>query len=218
MATPRATRRMLLIALGLSVLAGGAGLYASGALDGLSDPEAIRTLVRSYGALGPLVFIAIAMAAFPLMLMGPPVWASMLLWPWPSALLYSYTAAILSSVIAYGLARRGSSRQQRIPEKLERYRDGLLRRPIATVFVLRVVIWANPLVDVLIAVSGVPLRPYLVGTLVGMLPPTLFQIFLGAGLQRIGDVPAEVWVLGGVLALAAAATWALRRRRTAQAP
>jgi len=209
-------QRLLLLAVGVLLLAGGGALYATGALDGLADPEYIRALVDGQGALGPLVFIAIAMALFPLMLFGPAVWASMLLWSWPLALFYSFTAAMVASVLSYALARRGGEARQ-VPEKLERYRQGLLERPIATVFALRILLWANPVVDVLIAVSGVPMRPYLLGTLLGMLPPTVFHLFVGAGLQRFDELPAEVWLVAGALLVTGGGLWALHRRRVAQA-
>ena len=199
------------VTVGLLVLGGLGFIWSTGALDGLSDPENIRSLVHSYGAAGPLVFILIAMALMPVFMFGPPVWASTLLWSWPVALLYAFIAAVLSSLLTYLLARRSSGGQPAIPDNLKRYTQGLLTRPITTVIIIRFLLWANPVADVMIAISGVSLRPYMIGTMVGLLPPTVVHVFLGTGLQHIDAVPSGVWVLAAALVFVTGLYATLRR-------
>jgi uncharacterized membrane protein YdjX (TVP38/TMEM64 family) len=208
-------RQRQLIVVGVVVVSFLGWLYSNNAFAGISDPERIRQLVDSYGAWGPLVFVAIAMAAFPVFLFGPAVWASMLVWPWPLALLYSYIAAILASLLAFEIARRGSGGKKRVPEKLQHYTAGLLERPITTVIIVRLVLWANPVADLLIALSGVSLRAYLIGTLIGMLPPTVGHVFIGAGIQQLDGLPTEAWIAFGSLGLVLI-VWIVLRRRSAQ--
>jgi uncharacterized membrane protein YdjX (TVP38/TMEM64 family) len=60
--------------------------------------------------------------------------------------------------------------------------------------------------NVLAAVFGVPLRPFVVGTLVGLAPRVLAVVWVGAGLERLASGGAvSPWLFGaGVLATVAA--------------
>ena len=205
----------------LVLIAAGGALFLIGVPEEISDPERLAAVVDRAGAWGPILFILLAMAAFPLLLLGPPVWASVALWPWPLAFLYSYIACVASSVAVYGLARwRGYEwAQRRVSERLRRHEDRLESRPFLAVMALRLGLWGNPLVDLLIGVTKVPLRSYLVATLLGQIPATGVQIALGlGGLSIIRTVPTWVWVTAVAAGVGLVLAIRRRRRRLSQAP
>ena len=209
------SKKALGVVVGILALVG--ALWASGALDGIRDPELLKATVRGAGMWGPVVYVLVAMTSFLVLLLMVPVWASAALWPLPLAILYSSVAAVLASVITYGIARQvGHERiQRRIPDAIRRRAEPLEARPFLTVALLRVVLWANPLVDMLIAVSNVPFRTYFWASLVSLIPVTAGQVLLGAlGIDLAGQVPGWLWLAA---ALAALVWFAVRRRRTSAA-
>lgn len=200
------------------VAAAGLVLWGSGAWELLTDREALRSAVAASGAWAPVVYAALCAAAFSTFVLSGPVWVSPYLWPWPVALAYSYGACVLMSLGTYALARSFGRdwAQDRVPARLRRYEARLESAPFLTVIGLRFLLWANPLVDMLLAVSRVPLRSYVVATLLGLLPTTAFQVWLGAaGLGLAADVhlPAWTWAVVAAGAGAFLAVRLLRRRR-----
>jgi len=192
-------------------------LWGSGGWHLLTDREALRAAVEESGAWAPLVYVALCAVAFATFLLSGPVWVSPLLWHWPVAFAYSYGACALASLSTYALARAFGHDwvQARLPPRLRRYEARLESHPFLTVIALRLLLWANPLVDMLLAVSEVPLRSYLAATLLGLLPTTAFQVWLGvAGLGLAADLPSWAWaVVAGLAALFAIRLQ--RRSRTA---
>ena len=92
----------------------------------------------------------------------------------------------------------------------------LLRDPgIPAIVLVRTVPVAPYLfVNLVAGALAVPLRDYLAGTLVGLLPGVLAMGLFGAGLfQSLADpTPQAAAVLAGLVALIALAGWRLRKR------
>lgn len=210
-------RGILLVAVLLLLVA---GAWAGGVFDSLQDVEAIRAAVESAGPWGPVLYILVAMASFAVFLLSFPVWAAAAIWPVHVAFAYSFIASVLGSVLTYaltyGLGREWA--RERVPQSLAAWEERLEARPVFALLTLRFLLWANPLVDMLLAVSRVPTRAYLVGTILGLLGPTAFQVGIGAGgsaaLGYLGglDVPWWQWTLLGAAAAGAAAWWYRGRR------
>ena len=209
-----------LIALVATVAIAGLLLWATGVLDGLQDVDAIRARVDAAGAWGPALYIAVAIAGYAVFVLSFPVWASVALWPLPLAFAYSFAAALLGSLLTYGLTfllgRRWA--RERVPQSLAAWEARLEARPVVALVTLRFLLWANPLVDMLLAVSRVPPRAYLIGTVVGLVWPTAFQIALGAGggivLTMLADAGWTWWHAAVAAAIAIAAVLPLRRTAT----
>lgn len=192
-------------------------VWWSGVLGDLADPELLRARVAAAGAWGPLLFVGMAVALFAVFMLAPAIWAAPLLWPLPEALTYSLIAALAGSVGTYWLTRQLGRQwaRRRIPPRVRRWEERLEARPLATVVVLRLLLWANPLVDMLIAVNPMPVRTYMLGTCVGLVPPTAFHVALGAGGgMAIGLLPWWAWALAaGLLAVGIAAYRIAKVRR-----
>lgn len=206
-------KRLLIVLL----ITGIAGLWWFGLLEEAADADRIRSWLRQAGPLGPLLFFLVVFALLPFFLAGPPIWLSSSVWPLPLALVYSEVAGVLAGIPFFFLARRWgrSWAEGRIPDWVGRWESRLEAYPVSTVMVLRLLLWINPAVDLFVGISRVRTRDYLVGTVVGLVPPTIFQVVVGAkGMEWLADAPGWVWVAlaGGILAVLAIRAF---RRRTA---
>jgi uncharacterized membrane protein YdjX (TVP38/TMEM64 family) len=207
-------------AMGVTLLLAVAAIaiVASGRADEFADAERMAALLDRAGPLGPMLFIALIVALFPIFLIGPPIWASLALWPAPLAILYSSVGCFAASVIFYAIARSFGQEwaQPRIPDKIRKYEDRLVEHPFRTIVVMRLLIWANPAVDLLIGVSRVRPRDYLLATAVGLLPSTAAQILIvGTGLGMALELPKEIWITAGIAIGALLLVRTLRKARNA---
>lgn len=148
-----------------------------------SDPSAIQARIAEAGLWGPLVFLCLAVGMFALLMMAPVVWAATAVWPLPLAFSYSFAAALLASVFTYAAARRLDQgwQRDRIPISIQRWEDRLRAHPVSTLLALRLVLGANPLVDLFAGAAQVTARAYLLSTVVGLLVSTAFHVVLGVG-------------------------------------
>lgn len=202
------SRAPLVGCIGLAVIA----VWWIASASGLGDAERIRGLVEDAGSLAPIVFVLLTTALFWAFLLVPPVWASVAIWPLPVAFALSFTACMLGSLIMYLVARRLGPdwAERRVPAAIRRHQARLEARPLTTIVLLRIVLWANPFADLLIALSRIPLRTYLVGTAIGLVPPTAGHLLLAAGgLQAAKTLP--LWAIALVVAAIAAAFVVYRR-------
>jgi uncharacterized membrane protein YdjX (TVP38/TMEM64 family) len=205
-----------LLLLALAVVA----LIASGRMSEFANPEYIAALLESAGPFGPILFVVLIVALFPVFLIGPPIWGSLALWPAPLAIFYSSVGCIVASVVVYVLARfLGQERaQHRIPEKIRKYEERLVTNPFRTILLLRVLLWANPAVDLLVGVSRVRPRDYLLATVVGLVPTTAFHVLaVGAGFGLALKLPGEVWIAVGLAIGAFVLVRTVRNRRAESA-
>ena len=210
------------LAIGGSLLLAVAAIavVASGRAGEFASVEHLTTLLERAGPLGPLLFIALIVALFPVFLIGPPVWASLALWPAPLAILYSSVGCFAASLLFYALARSFGQEwaQPRIPDRIRKYEERLVQQPFRTIVVMRLLIWANPAVDLLIGVSRVHPRDYLLATVVGLLPSTAAQVLVvGTGLGMALELPKQVWIAVGIAIGALVLARMLRNRRAAAA-
>lgn len=194
--------------------------WSSGALDAVTETATMQVRIAQAGLWGPFLFIALAVGMFALFMLSPAVWAAAAVWPLPLAFSYSFVAALLASVITYAAARQLGQdwAQDRVPASIQRWEERLRAHPFSTIIALRLLLWANPLVDLFAAMARVPTRTYLLATVVGLLPTTAFQILLGVGGNTIaGHLPWWGWGLAAVVLLGGIFLFRkLRARRTVE--
>lgn len=175
------------IKLGLLVvfLAAILWLYESGAQQAV-DAEALQAWIRSAGAWGAVVFLAIYGLLQPLgvrsvfFLLSAP-----LIWPPVHAVLLSWLGAVLASVIAFAFARFVARdwAQARASARVRRLDDKLVEDGFRVVTLLRLVFYTTPALQFALGVSRVRFRAFLFGTVVGVLPFTLLMTLFGAQLS-----------------------------------
>lgn len=207
------------IVFGVVALAAGYAVWSGGLLE-YASPERVRATVASAGAAGPLIFIAMLVPLNLIFLAGPPIWLSATLWPAPLAILYSALGAVLASFGAYAMARYFGREWARakIPQNLRRFEERLERRPIRIVATMRVMFWLNPGIDLLIAVSRVRARDYLIATVLALVPFTALRVLIGQkGIEAALNAAPWFWptVIAVVIAVAGLRWYQVRSRRDA---
>ena len=93
--------------------------------------------------------------------------------------------AVVASVIAFGFARFVARdwAQGRAPERVRKLDDRLEQDGFRVVTLLRLVFYTTPALQFVLGISRVRFRPFLLGTIVGVLPFTLLMTLFGAQLS-----------------------------------
>lgn len=164
--------------LGLFVLLLGLGaLRTTGLLDAV-DADAVRERVSTAGSLGPALYVLIYVfglfAGAPgSILVGGGVLA---FGPLPAGLL-AYAAAMIANSLAFGLARTAAGRDgwwARGPDEktgpVYRMAQEAARRPFVGVLIVRLLLPTAVLASFALAMTGVGVRPYLLGSALGVIP------------------------------------------------
>jgi len=216
--------RWQIIALFVALNVAGASLYFVLDLGTLFDrPERFVEMIEEAGSLKPFVYVTAGTLAHFVFLNGPAVWSAPSLFGWPLAYAYGLVITLGGSFLAYALAWvfGHDAVQRHVPPRIRRFEERMERRPLTTLIVLRALLWANPLVDVFIAISNVSPILYLGVSLVMLALTTAIQVAIGMaaseGLEAANGVPLEGWIAlaaAAVLLFVAYRTWVVRTRRT----
>ncbi len=110
--------------------------------------------------------------------------AASLVWSPALALPLSWTGATLAGCTAFGFARFIGRDwvQGRIPERVQGYDEALVTKGFRTVLVLRLTLFTFGPMQLMLGVSKVRLRPYVLGTALGLLPLVAAETLIGASL------------------------------------
>jgi membrane protein DedA with SNARE-associated domain len=213
--------RWQIIALFIAINVAGAILFFAFDLGALfASPERFIDMMEDAGDLKPFAYVAAGTLAHFVMLNGPAVWAAPALFGWPIAYLYALVITLGGSFLAYALAWvfGHEAVQQHVPPRIRRFEERVEEHPVTTMLILRIVLWANPLVDVFIAMSNVSPILYLGVSLVMLALTTAIQVGIGMaaieGMEAAERVPPEAWVcLAGaaLLLFIGYRRWALQR-------
>jgi len=191
-----------------------------------TEPERFVEFIESSGNLRPFAYVAAGTLAHFVLMNGPAVWAAPSLFGWPLAYAYGLVITLGGSFLAYALAWvfGHDAVQRHMPPRIRRLEERMERRPLTTLILLRATLWANPLVDVFIAMSNVSPILYLGVSLVMLTLTTAIQVGIGMaaveGLDAAEQVPLEGWIalgIGAVLLFVVYRAWALRQGRARRA-
>lgn len=208
------------------LVSGVAWFYMSGTYERI-DPEAMRTWMRSAGAWGALLFVAAYTLLQPLGVNGLVFLVSApLIWSPTEAFALNWLGTVGTGLFSFVFARFVARDwvQARLPPRVRRFDDRLYARGFMTVFLLRLVFYTAPSVQYALGVSRVRPGPFLVGTVLGVVPFTLLMTLLGVRINawlvehpiaswpwnRIG--PAIVLIVVGFTALGVVVFRKLRAR------
>ena len=185
----------VVVALGVAVVASGLG-------DDLGDTDAVEDFLRNRGWIGPIVFVAVMWALQPLGVPGVVFMVpAALVWPAPAAIGLSWVGNMGASFLAFAFARWVARdwAQARLPERIRRWDDRLAGDGVAEVTTLRVFTGQLTPADWLLGVSSVKIRPFLIGTGIGIVPVIAIVVLAGASLGSW--LFAETWRWGSALAV-----------------
>ena len=197
----------------LLVLAGTVLLIATG----VPSVEQVRGWTGAAGWAAPVVF-ALLYAAFTLVPAPATVLsvAAGVLFGLPVGLAAAMCGAVLGATTAFGLSRGlGRSAVARIPSERLLWLDGKLsRRGLAAVIGIRLVpVIPFPALNYACGLTGIGLRDYVLGTIVGIVPSAAAYTTIGAYGADPGSVPFLLAV-GGVTVLVIGGAVVTRRRRS----
>lgn len=164
------SHRWRLVALGVVIVATVVLARATGAHESLTV-DGIRAQVASAGAWGPVGFVALFVVGELLHVPGLVFFgAALMLWGPVRGGALGSVGALLSLATSFVVVRGigGTPIGDVRAGWMRRVLDGLERRPIATVALLRAVLILNPPVTYALALSGIRFRDYFVGSALGL--------------------------------------------------
>lgn len=180
------------------------GLHERLSIDSLREHRAfLNGIVADHSLLAALAFIAIYTASTALSLPGGVVLtvAGGFLFGTLFGAIYVLFAATLGATVVFLIARTalGSALRDRAGPFLQRMEAGFKENALSYLLVLRLIpLFPFFVVNLVPAFLGVPLRTYMLGTFVGIIPGTLVFILAGAGLGSVFDQGGE-FTVGSVL-------------------
>ena len=172
-----------LIRLGLFLLSV-CGVIAAWQFDLLSylTLENIERYRHDLGPWAPAVF-SLAFVVGELLQVPSVLWIFFagIIWPWWFALPLSLIAALVAATGAFLVARYflGDRIAEKLPPSFQELNAKLTKQPVVAVIVLRLTTFLHPVMYWVLAASSVRLPPFLIGTLIGIIPMTLALVLLG---------------------------------------
>ena len=169
--------------------------------------------LRDHGWVGVLAYVVAYWVLGGLALL--PTYAHSALGGWAFGVGVGLSAALSSfagaALVAYWIARKASGERvtQLIAEhpKMQAVYDALLRsgfwRSLAIITLVRIPAAPFAMTNVIMAAARVPILPFGLGTLLGLIPRTAFVVITAAGASRLDLREAnQIWVFLGSLAVA----------------
>ena len=154
--------------------------------------EQLLALVEQHPVLTPLAFMAVYAAVIALSVPGGAVLtiAGGFLFGIVPATLYVVVGATLGATIVFLIARTalGDALRAKAGPRIRRMEEGFREDALSYLLVLRLIpIFPFWLVNIVPAFLGVPLRTYVLGTLVGIIPGSFVYASVGNGLGAVFD-------------------------------
>jgi phospholipase D1/2 len=154
--------------------------------------ESMRTLIETWGPLGPLVFIAVFVAGF--FIPGPEILlvaVGGVLFGAGPGFVYAWVASVVGTTTTFLLVRLAAQSwaQRALRERFPRLRaldDRLERHGVATVVVLRLLLFLAPPLNWALGASRVRVRDYVLGTAIGILPGIGLTVLLADRITAAG--------------------------------
>jgi uncharacterized membrane protein YdjX (TVP38/TMEM64 family) len=154
--------------------------------------EELLALVEQHPLLAPLAFMAVYAAVIALSVPGGAILtiAAGFLFGILPATLYVVASATIGAAIVFLIARTalGDALRARAGPRIRRMEEGFRQDALSYLLVLRLIpIFPFWLVNIVPAFLGVPLRTYVLGTLVGIIPGSFVYASVGNGLGAVFD-------------------------------
>ncbi len=200
------------IGLAVAVLTALLVAWQSGAFAWVTH-ENIQRLLGDSGPWGPVVFVLAFALLEPFGVPGAVfVLPASLAWPADFAIAMSVLGATGAGITSYVLARGvlGDAFEQRLPPRLRAFTATAREHPLRTVIAVRVLFGLAAPAHWALALSGVRFSAFVVGSLVGFIPPmTAFVVFGRAAIEWL-ERQQNAWIWPAALAVAIAGYFAYR--------
>lgn len=175
--------------------------------------ENIQRLLGGSGAWGPVIFVLAFALLEPFGLPGAVfVLPASLAWSTPFAVAMSVLGATGAGAVSFLLARGvlGEKFEQRLPARLRAFTAHAREHPLRSVIAVRVFFGLAAPAHWALALSGVRFAPFVLGSLIGFVPPmTLFVVFGRAAIEWL-EQQQNAWIWPAAVTLAVAGYFAYR--------
>lgn len=160
--------------------------------------DALKTFIAAHFAVALAAYMAIYIAAVALSAPGGLVMtlAGGLLFGWQAAIPATVIAATAGATMLFLIAKSsfGESLAAKAGPFLGKFRDGFNENALSYLLFLRLVpLFPFVLVNIAPALLGVPLRTYVAGTFLGIIPGTSAFTVAGAGLGSVVEAQNKVY-------------------------
>ncbi len=203
-------RRRLALAIG--VLSALLVAWRAGVFDWLTHENIHRALGET-GPWGPLLYVLAFAVLEPFGVPGAVfVLPASLAWSPSFAIAMSVLGATGAGVVSYVLARGvlGDRFEQRLPARLRAFTAHAREHPLRSVIAVRVLFGLAAPAHWALALSGVRFAPFVIGSLIGFVPPmALFVVFGRAAIEWL-ERQQSAWIWLSALALALGGYFAYR--------
>ncbi len=207
--------------LALSLIAAGVVAWQSGAFAWVTH-ENIHRLLAESGVWGPVLYVLAFALLEPFGVPGAVfVLPASLAWATDFAIAMSVLGATGAGVTSYVLARGvlGDTFEQRLPARLRAFTATAREHPLRTVIAVRILFGLAAPAHWALALSGVRFSSFVVGSLIGFVPPmALFVVFGRAAIEWLEHQEnAWIWpaaMAGAVLGYFAYRWWFRRTPRS----
>jgi uncharacterized membrane protein YdjX (TVP38/TMEM64 family) len=154
--------------------------------------ERVRQYISGFGVWAPLVFILIYIAGTIFIPSTPFMAIAGVLFGFRYGLFYTVIGGFLSSIFVFAISRRLGKEQMektlasKYLKQLDNYNKKLEKGAILDIIIFRVtpVMPFNGL-NILLGVSRVSVRDYIVGTLVGLIPSNILTVYFGDLISKL---------------------------------
>ena len=154
----------------------------SGVHEGVS-PENIKAMLLDSHPWGPILFV-VAFALLQPFGFAAHVFiiGASLVWPAPVSAALSWAGAVGAGCVAFLFARYMGRDwvQKRLPEKLSKYDERLANHGLRTVLIMRLMLFTFGPMQFMFGVSRVRFVPFLLGSMIGLIPMICIETWLGA--------------------------------------
>jgi len=137
---------------------------------------------KKLGWWAPAVFI-LAFVVGELLQIPSVIWVFFagLIWPIWLALPIALIATMLAATGAFLVARYflGNQFHKKLPESFQKMNEKISKAPLRVVIVVRLTLFLHPLFHWVLAASPVKLSTFILGTFLGIFPPTIAIVLLG---------------------------------------
>lgn len=183
-AAPTPARRLLgrRVAIAAAVVLAVVAVRRSGLTDLVSDEDRLRRLVDDAGILAPMLFSFAFIALVPVGVPGLVfVLPAAVVFPAPVAIAVSLAGGYGSSAIGMWFARTiGRERMAaKLPPRFRAWDERIAARGLPAVIALRILTYLAAPADWLLGLTGISNRHLVLGTAVGLVPPTLLYVLVG---------------------------------------
>ncbi len=156
------------------------------------DLEKIRIYLQSFGIWAPLIFILLYIFGAIFIPSTPFMIASGILFGFKYGFIYAIFSGFSSSIIVFTISRKlGQERVANILENkylkyLNKYNKRLESGAIGDIIILRMVpIMPINILNILMGVSKIKTRDYIVGTFLGLIPSNILTVYFGSFITEI---------------------------------